>query len=338
MVFSKYKLWATCSLLVTACSSFDAEHLNDVVIIHEAGGAIVSDAPILDVPQNLGLFISQIDEKSLKNRQKELNKKFDEVFFSPWRGNIEKVFPESFSGNYFGENLHKLSRKEIEYIRSNIKYRTSVERKGIIVRNTMVKSWPTNSQLFSNLKNPGDSYPFDSNIQSLMRLGTPVKITAVSNDGLWAFVSSHAFSGWVSRHDVACVDKQFIKKYMSHQKMVATKDGIVIKYKDKFLNRADIGTVLVRDKKGLLCPYKNFDGFAKLIRCNASGFTKKPFAFTSENAVKIAEQFLDQKYGWEGYLNLRDCSMLTMDYFTTFGVLLRRNSKAQLSPGCPAPI
>lgn len=335
MFFYKYGLLVGCFLLVTACTSSETEYSNKLVISHEAGKCVINQAneKILDVPQNLRLFASQIDGKDLRCRQKELNKKFDELFFSPWTAKGKEVFPASFSGDYFGENLHKLSQKDTEYIRRNIKYRSPIKEKGIIIRNTMAKLWPTESQLFENLKNPGDSYPFDSNIQSLMRLGTPVKITAISQNGLWAFVSSHAFSGWVLMHDVAYVNGSFIKTYMAHPKVMAIKDRIVIKHKGKFLNRADIGTVLVRDKKGLLCPHKSFDGFAKLVSCNATGFSQKPLEFTAQNAIKITQQFLGQKYGWGGYLNLRDCSMLTMDYCTAFGIPLARNGNAQLSGG-----
>lgn len=335
MFFSKYRPLIGCFLLVAACTSFDAEHSNKLIITHKSGQCIIDESSdaILDVPQNLRLFGSQIDEKNLRNRQKELNKKFDKLFFSPWTSKNKEVSPASFSGDYFGANLHRLSQKDSEYIRNNIEDRTSVKKKGIIIRNTMAKLWPTESQLFSDLKNPGDSYPFDSNIQSLMRLGTPVKITAVSKNGLWAFASSYAFSGWVSMHDVAYVNESFVKTYMANPKVVAVKDGIVIKLKGRFLNRADIGTVLVRDKKGLLCPYKGFNGFARLIRCDDSGFSQKPLKFTAKNAIKIAEQFLGQKYGWGGYLNLRDCSMLTMDYCTTFGIPLARNANVQLFEG-----
>jgi len=339
MAFFKYRPIMGCCLLVTTCTFFETEQSNKLVISHESGKCFINESfdTILDMPQNLRFFASQIDTKDLRSRQEALNKKFDKLFFSPWTDGSKQVSPERFSKNYFAENLHKLSHKDVEYIRNNIKFRTSVDKKGIIVKNTMAKLWPTDSQLFGDLKNPGDSYPFDSNIQSLIRLGTPVRITAISEDKLWAFISSYAFSGWVSRHDVACVNEQFIKKYMSHQKVVAVKDGIIMEYNNKFLNRADIGTVLVKDKKGVLCPYKEFNGFAKLIHCDASGFAEKPFEFTSENAVKIAEQFLGQKYGWGGYLNLRDCSMLTMDYCTTFGIPLSRNAVAQLLRGICLP-
>ncbi len=323
MIFSKYKWLAGCFLLVAACTSPEKECSNKLVISHEAGRCFIDESydAILDMPQNLRLFTSQINEKDLRSRQKELNKKFDKLFFSPWTAKSKEVFPASFSGNYFGENLHKLSQEDVKYIRSNIKYRSPVKGKGIITRNTMAK------------KNPGDSYPFDSNIQSLVRLGTPVRINAISQDGLWAFVSSYAFSGWVSMHDVAYVNESFVKTYIANPKVVAVKDGILIRHKGRFLSRADIGTVLVKDKKGLLCPHKNFDGYAKLISCNASGFSQKPLEFTAQNAIKITQQFLGQKYGWGGYLNLRDCSMLTMDYCTTFGIPLARNGNAQLSGG-----
>lgn len=334
------KSMVLCSLIITACSSFDLDQKSSgksegLVIVYESGKNFVSysEKAYLDIPQKPEMFKNQIDVEDLRSRQKVLNKDFDRLFFSPWTKKNAKILPAGFRGSYFGENLRKVSKKDSRFIRTNIKYRSSVFEKGIIIRNTMAKIWPIRSQMFSNLKNPGDSYPFDANIQSLMRLGTPVIIRFISNDGLWAFVSSYAFSGWVSRHDVAYVNKNFIKKYMAYTKTVAVKDNIVLTCKGRFLNRADIGTVLPRDKKSLLCPYKNFDGFAKLVRCDASGFVKKPLAFTAENAVNIAKQFVGQKYGWGGYLNLRDCSMLTMDYCTTFGVPIARNGKSQLTQG-----
>lgn len=320
---------------MTVFTSFGTERANNLVIKHESGECIINQAvtEVLDVPQDLHLFMSQIDEKGLGERQKEMNEQFDAMFLSPWTKKSEKIVFRSFSEDYFSENLHKLSNKDAEYIKTNIKDSIPIEENGVIVKNTMAKFWPTDSQLFENLKNPGDSYPFDININSLIRLGTPVKITAISKDKLWAFVSCYVFSGWVSMHDVAYVDKHFIQAYVSYPKVVATRDTIAITYKDRFLNRADIGTILIADDKNLLCPYKSFDGFAKLINCDAQGFTKKPLKFTAENAIKISEQFLGQKYGWGGYLNLRDCSALTMDYCTTFGIPSERDAGPQLFSG-----
>ena len=333
MGYSKYKLWIAFYLGIINCAEIEAK--NSVVITHESGKCIIDESynTILGVPQDLKLFESQIDEKDLRSRQKDLNKDFDKQFFLPWSKKYKNISPIPFSGNYFGENLHRLSRKETKYIQDNIKYRSSILKKGIIVKNTLAKLWPTDSQLFEDLKNPGDSYPFDINLHSLMHLGTPVRITAISKDKLWVFASCYAYSGWVSRHDIAYVTDKFIKKYESYQKVVAVKDDIVITCENNFLNKADIGTILVKDEKGLLCPYKNFKGFAHLIHCNASGLEEKPFKFTAKNAIKITEQFLDQKYGWGGYLNSRDCSSLTMDYCTTFGIPLNRNSRSQLFSG-----
>ncbi|MBO7537535.1 MAG: SH3 domain-containing protein [Alphaproteobacteria bacterium] len=336
MAFSKCLVG--CFLLAAICSCYSVKNQfdsNGLIIRHESGKCIIDESSdsVLDVPQDLKFFASQIDGQKFMLRQKELDKEFDKRFFSPWTDEPKKISPESFTGDYYCENLHKLSQKDAEYIKSNIKNGVLIEKKGIIIKNTLQKIWPTDSQLFENLKNPGDSYPFDINIQSLVHLGTPVRIMLISKDGLWAFVSWYAYSGWVSMHDVAYVDEQFIETYISHPKVVAVRDATTIMYKDRFLNRADIGTVLPGDGKHVQCPYKNFDGFAKLISCNAQGFTKKPFEFTSENVIKITEQFLGQKYGWGGYLNLRDCSSLTMDYCTIFGIPSERNARSQLFSG-----
>jgi hypothetical protein len=58
-----------------------------------------------------------------------------------------------------------------------------------------------------------------------------------------------------------------------------------------------------------------------------------PLTFNTQNRIKIAEQLMNEPYGWGGLLNNRDCSSFTQDYFATFGKYLHRNSKSQISNG-----
>lgn len=320
---------------IVSCLAACSRHHSGVVIIQEEGRNIISTSSdnVVDVPQNLGIFRSQIRVKSIQKRQQKLNKEFDQAYFSPWKDNIKIAIPSKFSGSFYCENLHKISKSEFLSIKNNIACAKTVNLNGIIIRSTMAKRWPTESQFFESLKRPGDSYPFDSNIQSLIRFGVPVKITAISQDGLWAFVNSYAFSGWVSMNDVAYVDKDFIKQFQSNKMAVAIYDKIAITHKSAFVSRADIGTVLPQKGRNVLCPHKKSNGYAELVPCSSSGFVPKPLQFTASNVMHIAKQFLGQKYGWGGYLNLRDCSMLTMDFFTTFGILIARNGNSQLTQG-----
>ncbi len=330
MSLFKYILFASCLLLVVGCSQ---DKLQWVVINHENGSCFVpiSTDTIMDMPQDLELFRSQMRTQEFQTRQKQLNAKFDEIYFSPWNTDFKFDEPKIFSGGFYCENLQKLSSADVQIVRNNIYYRKPVNQKAVIVRNAMVKFWPTDSQLFEDIMNPGDSYPFDSNINSLIKLGTPVRLQSISQDGLWGYISCYAFSGWISLHDLAYVDEKFIREFASYKNAVAVNDGAVIKYKNRFFNRADMGTILPYDGKCILCPHKKADGFAEIVRCVSSDFRGKPFEFSADNVMHICKQFLRQKYGWGGYLNSRDCSMLTMDFCTVFGIPMERDSSKQLS-------
>ncbi len=42
--------------------------------------------------------------------------------------------------------------------------------------------------------------------------------------------------------------------------------------------------------------------------------------------AKIAKEFYNEPYGWGGKMMTRDCSAMTRDFFTPFGIFLMRNS------------
>ena len=56
----------------------------------------------------------------------------------------------------------------------------------------------------------------------------------------------------------------------------------------------------------------------------------KPLPFNYLNASKIANELMDQPYGWGGLYGNRDCSAMTRDFFTPFGIWLPRHSEDQV--------
>ena len=96
MGYSKYKLWIAFYLGIINCTEIEAK--NSVVITHESGKCIIDESydTVLGVPQDLKLFESQIDEKDLRSRQKDLNKNFDKQFFLPWVKNHKKFLQSCF--------------------------------------------------------------------------------------------------------------------------------------------------------------------------------------------------------------------------------------------------
>ena len=62
MVVSKHGPLVGCFLLVAACTPSETEYSSKLVITHESGKCFIDESydAILDVPQNLKLFASQI--------------------------------------------------------------------------------------------------------------------------------------------------------------------------------------------------------------------------------------------------------------------------------------
>jgi hypothetical protein len=55
--------------------------------------------------------------------------------------------------------------------------------------------------------------------------------------------------------------------------------------------------------------------------------------YTQKNMAYEAFKMLHQPYGWGEMFGARDCSRFTMDLFSTFGILMPRNSKLQARVG-----
>jgi hypothetical protein len=85
----------------------------------------------------------------------------------------------------------------------------------------------------------------------------------------------------------------------------------------------------------LLLPKKGEDGMASVARYRPKPgeISSFPVAFTPRNAAWAMDQLIGEPYGWGGMYGLRDCSAMTRDYFTIFGIWLPRNSADQAFSG-----
>ena len=198
----------------------------------------------------------------------------------------------------------------------------------------MTQAFPSNKPLFADIKRPGKSYPFDSNIKSMMKIGTPVNITSISADKKWFYVKSHLFNGWAFASDIALTSRSFEKNYMSKKYCIAIKDQISIEHNGSFIANVNIGVTLPVKNNKLLVPFRNSSGKAEILHCNiTNGLVERPLKFTRENISNILKEMIGTKYGWGGYLENRDCSMLTSDFFAIFGKHLINYSGIQVSSG-----
>ena len=260
-------------------------------------------------------------------------------YYEPWNENL-KLDIESFENGakytatdkiYFGENKREISKhfKDIQNINENKLSFPSVSKNAITIRNTDCRHLPTNKPFFKP-----DGYPFDRLQNSMIHINTPIKVLHFSADKEYAFVQSSYVSGWIKSNDLAYISDEDIKKIKSLKPIVTTTDGIsIVDKNDNFISKAYIGSIFWADNQNTLFIVKaDANSNAILIQTSMNrALQQLPIEFKQENIYKIAKELYAQNYGWGGYLENRDCSMLMRDFYVTFGIYLPRNSYDQIS-------
>jgi hypothetical protein len=96
-----------------------------------------------------------------------------------------------------------------------------------------------------------------------------------------------------------------------------------------------LGTVFPSEDGALLLPVRGKDGFADAVCWTPEEGAVEPFPvpFTPKNAARAIDGMMGEPYGWGGTSGLRDCSSMTRDYFSLFGIWLPRNSGDQSFAG-----
>ncbi len=96
-----------------------------------------------------------------------------------------------------------------------------------------------------------------------------------------------------------------------------------------------MGTIfpLRKNKYVTINKHANLEGYLSYVKIEDEYIAKKPLAFNSSNINKISTSIIDEPYGWGGLKSHRDCSAFTKDFFTPFGIYLKRNSYGQTQRG-----
>jgi len=219
---------------------------------------------------------------------------------------------------------------------------------GLIVKRTDIRFFPTHEISTGSPTNNG----FDQIQHSTVPPGSLVGVYHFSKDKLWAYVQTRFVRGWVQAKDLAIAKEKkeaigydeakkrlvitgdFINVYhdLSHQQIAfTTQMGISFPLLDppkqtKGTKKDYIITIPFRETDGQL----TFDeGYIPMGKDVHPGF----LPYTQENLARQAFKMLHQPYGWGEMHGARDCSRLIMDLFSTFGILMPRNSKFQARMG-----
>jgi hypothetical protein len=200
---------------------------------------------------------------------------------------------------------------------------------------------PTGEGLFER---KGDTV-FDELQNSSLDTGVPIAVLHESRDGKWLYAWGPSSDGWVEKEKVAFLGRARLRDYLDQQDFIV----VTAARADIFL---DPGMTVYHDyvrmgarfpaKRGgdpsvveIAIPARGADGrFAQkkaYIRKDAVNFGYLPY--TPRNVINQAFRLLNTPYSWGSAYSEQDCSGYVQQVFSTFGILLPRNSSAQAEVG-----
>jgi cell wall-associated NlpC family hydrolase len=281
--------------------------------------------------------------------QIRLDEDYNIIYFSVWHqrqpfyalpGRIGLDFKKFAANLGYGENKRKHSRTWLKKLQQNAALDNfpNTGYQAITTRNTNLRTLPTQRPHFSSPEGDSAGWPFDNLQRSSVAADTPLYVCHISADKSWALVETSFTFGWLPVEDFARVDSEFIKTWESGKLTVVLKDQIaIIDDSGNFSLKASLGDIfpLVAEKPDKLeilvaIADKNNNAAIKHGFLSRDAAAIKPLPLNSLNVVKIANELIGEPYGWGGLYGNRDCSSMTRDFFTPFGIWLPRHSEDQV--------
>lgn len=281
-----------------------------------------------------------------KNNQQNNIRNFKRKYFLPWnKSKLDYKLKEVQWVNMYSkrktfnkkllENTKYFWKKEIK--NSNWGNYNTINKKAIVIKEDYLRLFPNKNSIYSKNKNKID-INFDYNINTSIKKNMPLLISHYSKDKKWAYVLSNMASGWIEIKNIAFISNKNINKFKKSKLFVITQDNSKILYKkNKNIYKKEylkMSTIIpnINNKNYIFIKNKNkFADFKEIEFFN--NLEELGLDFNKKNILKISNTLINEKYGWGGKDNKRDCSLLTRDFFIPFGVLLDRNSKAQINKG-----
>lgn len=273
-------------------------------------------------------------------------KNFNARFFMPWHIGSLKMDKEKAAwansvfqkkGKYFAENKRPWEEQEIEAIIENTNFANFNKEKiyAITTGQTQVRNLPSLRPFFKDPKLAGEGFAFDYLQNTLLHVNEPIFISHFSKDRAWAFIQSQVSTGWIPVDSFKILNAKEQTRFFQSSFLLITKDDTPL--------YDLVGNYALHVKLGALFPiideqkeffvsyiYKDKKILIKIPKDISSRF---PLTFNEKNVAMITNQLLNEKYGWGGFMNNRDCSAMTRDYFLSFGKWLPRNSFSQSKTG-----
>ena len=265
------------------------------------------------------------------------------LYFSPWQPDkatpSHDVFIEHFlrfmKNPGYGENKKKRDAAWFEELwqKADLGNYPNTDMTAISLTTANLRIIPTDKPLF----NTQEGYPFDRLQVSSIAPNTPLRVLHVSSDKAWFLVEAPYAHGWIASRDMAFVDHSFIHTWESGKHAVIIQDKTPIHDQHaNFLFTAPIGSVfpIVEETNAvfkILVATVNSDrqGVALPVFISRKAVSARPFPLTEKNMAHIANELINEPYGWGGLNQNRDCSAMLKDFFAPFGIWLPRYSGDQ---------
>ncbi len=219
---------------------------------------------------------------------------------------------------------------------------------GLIVNRTDIRVFPTEEMSISTPTN----HEFDRFQHSAIAPGSLVAVYHFSDDRRWAYVQTKFIRGWIRTLDLAIAkEKKEAVDYEETKDQLVVTGSFVKVFGDSTLRQmiflAQMGaTFPILDLPGktalsnpcyiIQIPFRESDGSLTLRKGyipKDEDVTQGFLPYTQENLARQAFKMLHEPYGWGEMFGARDCSRFIMDIFSTFGILMPRNSKLQAMIG-----
>ena len=343
------KIIITISLL----SSLSSILLADTILaLGERSSSAIDTMPsnqikdTLEIPQDTTEFTEKVIVMSA-DEQLEYDRLYNEKFFEPWDTGMvmlsqgEKTWQFKYAKEKtYHDNGTRIPKswykKQIK--NSNFAISDTVSKSAITLRHTNLRLYPSSAGIYYDPKRTGEGFPFDYSQNSSVSINTPLAISHYSLDKKWVYSQTSFASGWIKVEDMAFVTEEFQNEFKNDNYSITVKDNLSLSDDNGEISLVKIGSIFPIDPitKKYLIAKKDKKGYAYLDKVTVNDvdiIAHKPIKFNPYNIAYISKQLVGEPYGWGGTHQTRDCSALTRDFFSPFGIYLSRNSRQQATNG-----
>ena len=298
------------------------------------------------IEQDTTPFTKQITAMSA-DEQLSYDQIYNEKFFSPWsQGMVNLTHSEkTWQFKYAKQKTYRRNGSRIskswykgQIVNSNFKMSDTLNQSAITLRHTNLRLYPSTKGIYYDPHKTGEGFPFDYSQNSSVHINTPIILSHYSLNKQWIYAQTSFASGWIKVNDIAFVSTEFQENFQNDNYSITVKDNLDLSDDNGHISLVKMGSIFPIEptSKKYLIAKRNSKGYATFSQVTVNDvdiIAHKPIKFNAHNLAYISKQLVGEPYGWGGKAKTRDCSALTRDFFSPFGVYLPRNSRQQANEG-----